>query len=443
MARHSMRPLERLRLRLTGWYVVTITATLVALGAGLFVAVTAQIGTKLDRSLREATDALAAEVRERQAAETPLPDGEGPTALQLARETLGEVHIPDRLLYLSDAAGRPLAPDTASRWVLDLARRAAAHGAASTEIAIGNEHRLRIYAKRFDYQPGRTMIALAASDTEELEDEYASLIALFVGTLVAALLLVGAGGYFLAGKSSAPIERSFEHMRRFMSDAAHELRTPIAIVRTQLDVALQQPRAAAEYVVLLRELSIETARLSAIVDDVFTLARAEAAEQRIERERIYLDDIILQAVERTRALAAQHGVRVEVVHYDEAPILGQARLIEQLAVILIDNAIKYSPAGAHVTVGVRLHRPPGALEARAVLTVSDEGIGIPESERGRVFDRFYRSPEARKRSDGAGLGLPIAHWIAEAHEATISLGASPRGGTLVSVSFALEALAGT
>ena len=416
-----MRHLDRLRLRLTVWYVGTFAAILTTFGASLFVAVSHSVGVKLDRSLARATDQLALAAT--------AHSGTARSTRDASRSPAGDLRIPDRALYLFDGGGRLVQPESASAWVRTAASNALRRGSASLEADIGHEHTLRVHATRFVDGAGDTMVAVAAADTEELEDEFWNLIALFAGSLLAALVAVAIGGYFLASKSTAPVEQSFEQMRRFMADAAHELRTPVSFLRAHTEVALQRPRTAAEYADALREIGAETDRLGKIVNDLFTLARAESGERSVCRERFFLDDIALEAANEVKTAATLRGVHVDVTEFEETPVEGDPALTRQLLTIVLENAIKYTGAGGRVTIGVR-----GDHE-RALLVIEDTGIGISETALPNVFDRFYRSEAARLRAEGAGLGLSIARWIADAQHADLAISSKTGHGTRVQLSF--------
>ena len=245
----------------------------------------------------------------------------------------------------------------------------------------------------------------------------------------AALFLVAAGGFILVRKSTAPIERSIEYMRRFMADAAHELRTPITILRTRAEVALQQPRDAANYVAALRGVEAEARRLGIIVDSLLVLARADTGERQIEKERIFLDDVAVDAAGAAEIVARQKDVHLTVDEFEEAPVEGDPALIRQLIMIVLDNAVKFTDAGGQVHVRVSMH---GGVPT---FVVEDTGVGIKREEVSRVFQRFFRGEAARSRTDGAGLGLSIARWIAREHGAEISLTSEPGNGTRVVITF--------
>ena len=416
-----MQPLARLRLQLTAWYAGVFTLVLVLLGAGLFLTIRHQMSRHVDKSLSAAAAALeqAARIRETERA----------SARGAVVDAVDELHIPDRSLYLLDEDERPIKPAEAPAWVLEATHQAvrSKHGYRNLEAPDGRE--LRIYAGRFTGTTGTPYIAAVVADRLELEDEYTSLIETFAAAALAALLLVAGGGYLLIRKSTAPVERSMNQMRRFMADAAHELRTPITILRTRAEVALEQDREAARDAGTLRAVEREAARLGEIVRNLLTLARADAGERPIARQPLYLDDAASQAVEAVRTLAEQKRVQVEVGAFDEARITGDPALVRQLLVIVLDNAVKFTPAGGHVRLDVTTQ------DGRATVVVVDTGVGIPAEQLPHVFERFYRGDPARREADGTGLGLAIARWIADAHDGRIEIGSTPGTGTRVTVSF--------
>jgi signal transduction histidine kinase len=262
----------------------------------------------------------------------------------------------------------------------------------------------------------------------ELEEEYGSLIVTFAAAAFAALLLVAGGGYVLARQSTAPIEYSMEQMRRFMADAAHELRTPVTLLRTRTEVALAQPRDHASDAAAFQAIERETQRLGGIVGDLLLLARADTGERRVVRDSLYLDDVASQAVAAARGLAERKGVSLIVGAFEEAQVFGDAALVERLLLIVLDNAIKYTPQGGSVRLDVT------ARDGKRSVVVTDSGIGIPAEELPRIFERFYRGDSARNRAEGSGLGLPIARWIADLHNARISVASDP-AGTRVQIDF--------
>jgi signal transduction histidine kinase len=420
-SRLGIQRLIRLRLRLTIWYVATFGLIILLLGAALFGVIRYQLSQQLDDSLKSATLELvrAARIREVEAA---LPRGR-------VIDAVDELNIPDRMLYLLDIQGNPIKPANVDKWIRQSAKDAGRVGQITAHRDLPEDMTLRLHAVRFKLASGHELVAVAVADRVELEDKYADLITAFVVIAFAALFLVAAGGFFLVRKSTAPIERSMEFMRRFMADAAHELRTPIAILRTRAEIALQQPRDAENYVSALRGVEAEARRLGGIVDSLLVLARADAGERQIDKERIFLDDIAIDAAGAAQIVARQKNVEITVDEFEEAPVEGDPILIRQLIMIVLDNAVKFTDGGGQVHVRVSMH------DRAPTFVVDDTGIGISPEELSRVFQRFFRGETARSRTDGAGLGLSIASWIAREHGAEISLASQPGKGTKVIVTF--------
>src|SRR5438128_295600 len=417
-----MHSLARLRLRLTAWYVGVFLSILALLGGGLFLAIRHRMSQQLDASLRAAASALMQAARIREA---ELAGAKGVVA-----DAVDELHIPDRALYLFGAGATPIKPAEAPDWIREAAREAERAGAAHRDLE-REDHIVRLYAERFSGANGRPYVAAAVADRLELEHEYASLIRAFAAAALAGLLLVAGGGYLLAHKSTAPIAQSMDQMRRFVADAAHELRTPVTLLRTRAEVALGQDRDAGRDAAAFRAIERESARLGDIVGELLTLARADAGERAVAREPLYLDDVAAEAVDAVRGLAEPKRVQLEVGGFDEARISGDAALVRQLLVIVLDNAVKFTPAGGHVRLDVAAH------DGRATVEVADTGVGIPPEQLPRVFERFYRGEPGRREADGAGLGLAIARWIAEAHGARIDIASRPGSGTRVTIGFPL------
>jgi len=420
-----MEPLARLRLQLTAWYAGVLVLVLAVLGIGLFFTVRRQMARHLDVSLRAAAAALEQAARIR---ETEQAGAHGAVV-----DAVDELHIPDRSLYLLDQDVHPIKPAALPDRIRDAIREAAEgkHPYRNLDAPDGRE--LRVYVERFTGTTGKAYVAAVVADRMELENEYTSLIEAFAAAALAALLLVAGGGSFLVRKSAAPVERSMEQMRRFMADAAHELRTPITLLRTRAEVAASQERDPASDAATFQAIEREAARLGEITGGLLTLARADAGEWPVVRETLYLDDAIAGAVDATRALADQRHVFVEVGSFEEARITGDPALVRQLLLIVLDNALKFTPEGGRVRLDV------SAENGRAAVVVSDTGIGIPAEQLSHVFERFYRGDGARHAAGGAGLGLAIAQWIATVHGAHIDIASEPGRGTRVAITFPLAA----
>ncbi len=217
--------------------------------------------------------------------------------------------------------------------------------------------------------------------------------------------------------------------RRFLADAAHELRTPVARMMGNVDLALLDPHDAAAQSGALVRVRGDLDRTSRLVDELLQLARADAAGDIAPRAG-YVDDVVMDAVHTWQPVAERKGVSLVVQTLEEAPAAIDPIYLERMIGILLDNAIRYTQAEGTVTIAVSMSN------AIATLTVSDTGIGIAPDERNRVFERFYRGTGARAMSpEGSGLGLPIARWIAQAHGASLELISPPEGGTIARVTF--------
>ena len=406
--RISSGALATLRFRLTAWYVGTYAVILLVLGGGLFLVVARQVRRELDRTLESAIGVV---MREGTATDDANWQAEA-----------ARLRVPGLSLYLFDDAGRPLFRDTASAVVRE-AVHASSSGPAMRQLPSGAERVSRAYASSFRATDGRTLTAAAAADLEDLEDRYTRLIGQFSAAAALALALVALGGVFLARKSSAPVEAVIEQMRQFMADASHELRTPVTVLRTEAEVALARTPGDAEDRRAFEVIASEAARLGSVVEDLLILARAEGASLPVEQTPLFLDDIVSDAVSAFGTVALQRGVSLELSTFEEAPASGSDVLLRRLVSALIDNAIKYTPAGGRITVTVRAE--PDAV----VIEVADTGIGVSAEALPRVFDRFYRSDRARAAATGTGLGLPIAKWIAAAHGGVLALASTTEEGT--------------
>ncbi len=344
-------------------------------------------------------------------------------------DAVAELRIPDRRLYLLDGHAHAIVPDSAPRWVVVAATRALRDSSTFATVGMGGDDAVRLYAQTFESTTPRRYVAVAVADQVELEHQYAALIVAFGAAALGALLLFAAGGSFLTGKSMEPVARTMDYMRRFMADAAHELRTPLTVLRSRAEVTLARDGDSASYREALVAIEQEATRLGRIVEDLLLLARSESGALPVKLVPVFLDDIASDATGAAHPLAERKGVTLTLASFEEAQVRGDAALLHQLVMIIIDNAIKFTPAGGSVSVSIT------SGSDGATLAVSDSGIGIPRDQLNHVFERFFRGDAARSRSEGAGLGLSIAKWIADVHHARITVESESGGGTVVSVRF--------
>ncbi|MDP1861376.1 MAG: HAMP domain-containing sensor histidine kinase [Gemmatimonadaceae bacterium] len=404
--------LSALQRRLTAWYAVTLTSIMLLLCGSLFTVLSRNLSDELDLSLQLATEEVirAARIREQEAG-----------AVGYVADALLELRIPNIELYLLDARAEPVVPDQVPEWVREAARQTPVarivHHYQRTPVRLDS----RLRAQRFRLDHGRPMIAVAVADEAELEVHYLWLISVFGIAGVSAAALLAIGGTILVRQSMSPVIRSLTQLRKFSADASHELRSPLALIRSHADVALQRPRSPEEYEQTLRRIEGESRRLSRIVEEMLLLSRVEAGDRVLAMERVFLDDLAADAVESVRDVARAREQRLEITEFVEAAVRGDEAALRQLVVILLDNATKFTAKGGRIAVRV------GRDDATVRLEVEDTGCGIAPDQLPFIFDRFFRGDPARRRLDssslegGAGLGLSIAHAIAEAHGATIDV----------------------
>ncbi len=224
----------------------------------------------------------------------------------------------------------------------------------------------------------------------------------------------------------ASLHEAYQAQQRFVADASHELRAPLTAIQANLELVRRHPEMSdAERDEAIEEASREARRLVRLVADLLALARADAGLP-LRRWRVELDRVLLDAFAEARPLA--RGQRLEIGQLEPVQITGDPDRLKQLVLILVDNAIKYTPSGGRVTLELRRN------DTSAAILVHDTGIGIASEDLPHVFDRFYRADPARSRDPGGtGLGLPIARWITEQHGGQITLASRPGEGTTVHV----------
>jgi len=251
---------------------------------------------------------------------------------------------------------------------------------------------------------------------------------LTVGAL--ALLAATVGGLFLARRALAPARLAFARQQSFIADASHELRTPLTLLRADAEVLLRgADRLTPDDRFLLDDIVAETAHMTALAGTMLTLARLDAGRLHLERDVVDLAAVAARTGRRADALAREKGVAIQVEGVEPLLVIGDRMLLEQVALILVDNAIKYNHPDGQVILRT------SSDGTKAVLEVCDTGIGIAQEHLPHLGERFYRVDKARSREGGgAGLGLSIARSVASAHGGTLSLSSTPGAGTTARLS---------
>jgi signal transduction histidine kinase len=229
------------------------------------------------------------------------------------------------------------------------------------------------------------------------------------------------------------LDQSFRQIKQFSSDASHELKTPLTILKGEVEVMLRKERTSQEYQQTLKSNLEEINRMSQIVEDLLLLSRADTGEIRLNREDINLEEILTEVVAQMDPLATSKGLHLSASnHHQDVHIFGDALRIRELFMNLIENGIKYTEEGGSIHITLQEEHPPplrnqsdrleGEREIFVRIIVSDTGIGIAKEDRERIFNRFFRVDKARSREQGgSGLGLSICKWIVEAHQGEIKV----------------------
>ena len=217
---------------------------------------------------------------------------------------------------------------------------------------------------------------------------------------------------------------------QFFADISHELRTPLAVIRGEAEVTLRgKEKSISEYKRVLGYIILLVDQLNKLVSDLLFLARSESGNLQIEKREVALREIIKEAFHEGEVLALKKGVTLSMKGLPEEEIVlqGDPQRLRQLFVIIIDNAINYSKAGGVVEIAWERGEGWGRM------TIADQGVGIPQESLPHVFERFYRVEKTKSIAKGTGLGLPIAKWIAEAHDGKITIVSQVDVGTTVTV----------
>lgn len=490
--------LDSVRVRLTVWYSVVLAVVLILVSATTYFIVRKTSMERTDSDLEVLADSFLATL---QAELTDESSAEALGVLPAARQSMVEHRSNSDAFVVLGPAGETIAtssegisPESSeSRSEAAITRtlassdfkrfaRIAAGNVSGVETIRGEHARFRVYSRQFKAD-GRSYVLITLHSLHGQNEMLETIRLTFTWMIAVGLLLAGTGGYFLARKSLAPVvqmgaharrigasnlherlpvlnpndelgqlatifndllnrlDQSFERQRRFIADASHELRTPLAILRGEAEVAMSQPgRAAEEYLESLRVLHEETSRLIKIVEDLFTLSRADSGQYLLSPEDVYLEEVVADCAHSARTLAREKNIELTVDASAECLVRADQALLRRMILNLLDNAIKYTAEGGRVDISCR------ATGTACEVHIIDTGPGIPAELHFRIFERFFRADPARSRSGGeggAGLGLSIALWIAEAHHGRLELLRSDATGSHFAVSLPIPAVVAT
>jgi heavy metal sensor kinase len=475
-----------IRWRLTLWYALLLAAAMTLFASAVYIGLRQQLYASFDEQLLDQAALVLATIHIKSGVPALAPGAQNAEYfLRLLAEDgrviadsdgqFGNVPL-DRAALAAAIAGATrfdlvaVTPDEGRDGELAEPADPGAQGEPSAQGSQGQQMvRLVTLPVRLDDEGPPVGALQVGLDRDDIDEALAQLLTVLAFATPLVLLAAAAGGYLLAGRALAPvaamtllaaritardlsarldlelpddelgrlartfdamlsrIDDAFARQRRFTGDAAHELRTPLSLMRSQLDLALARPRSAAAYREALRGLDGDVTRMTNLVAALLTLARADAGKLVAERAPFDLAATIDHLGDQYAPLAAAAGVALRC---ETTPTLlvADEDLLVQLLVNLLDNALAYTPAGGAVTVGCR------SEDGRGRLWVDDSGQGIGSEHLPHLFDRFYRADAGRSRErGGTGLGLAICQAIVGAHDGSITIDSAPGRGTRVEV----------
>ena len=449
-------PALSIRARLTLWYSALLTVSVLILAGAAYALLWFGSIQDMDDALRGVAHAL-----ERQAPRRGNPFV--PADVDALFRRFFGFSPWDRFVERRDLAGPtvPPRPGTPSR-TLPLsaeARRNAASGRETYETVEGlAEYPVRVLTKPLVAGGRVRNVIQVGMSQENLYATRRRFLWVMTAVLPLGLLLAAGGGWALARRALAPVERmaeaarrisaerlaerleesgtgdeldrlsrvlnamlerldlSFRQVRQFSADASHELQTPLTILQGELEVALRTPRSPEAYRGSIESALQEIERMAILVEGLLLLARADAGMLRLDLKPIDAAQLLAEVYERMRIVAQSHSVVLDLEALQPHVVLGDGERLRRVLLNLVDNAVKYTPAGGRVTLSLQ------RLSERVCLSVHDTGIGLSEAEQEHVFQRFYRAGSARDHgAQGSGLGLCIARSIVEAHGGTLQV----------------------
>jgi len=442
-------PFRSTRVRLTVVSGVQFSAVVTAAAVGFWAASSQFEYAAVDASLRAQGNAVRATVEQSPSSGTPILPSRSATGLPIDSFVLG----PDGSLLAQSATAIPFSS------VSSLVPTSGFPAHAELETVVLPEGTMRVLLRQIalpDNRTGGVLLVRPIDDVRFRLAQSALLLVLIGAGLIAACCLLA---WRLAGQALAPVRKmstvaraiteqdlhrrlpeelpasdeigqlartfntmlvrlefAFSSLQRFTADAAHELRAPLSIMRTQLEVTMRRPRSEGEYVQSNTTLLKEVERLTRVTDHLLLLARADAGALHPRLEALDLPDLVEEVVDRWQAAAAAKDVALKCSVAEGGPVIGDPDLLKRLLDNLLDNAFRHTPHGGQVRVVA------ACTDGAWTVGVSDDGPGVPKEIQPRLFERFSRSDPARGRSTGgAGLGLSICAAIARAHNGSIEL----------------------
>ena len=417
-----------IRFRLTVWYAVVLTAGLGLFGALVWVSLQHQLSDEIDRELAGRSSRFEAYFKEEAATKSA-------DQLRDELEEFSQAFAPSSSVDIQGSNG--------------FAFRYPAHAQQATAAEA------RTLRREFASNGDRFQLEVRVP-TAEMDRTLALLRRLLLGLIPLVIAIACVGGALLSGRALRPVtaltqaarsisienlserlpvadtgdelaqlaatlntmlarlESAVTTLSQFVADASHEFRTPLAVIQTTVELALRRPREGESYRQSLIAVQDEVGRMTQLVDDLLVLARNETGAVDMPRGAIDIRNVLRDVISEAQPLADSRQVQIATPPGDAAWITGNAAALHRLFLALLDNALKFSPAGGRVEVAIRLQA------ATVSVSIVDHGAGIPAAQIPHIFERFYRGDPART-ADGYGLGLALAKSIAAAHGAAIAV----------------------
>jgi signal transduction histidine kinase len=420
-----------LRLRLTLWYSGVLTASLLLAGIGLYLVlqhlllqpITDQVSGQIDsiemQWVHDPTHACGGPggpPPKHEPTSSPIPvyiacyDPQAEVLPGSTFQSGGSGDIPTA--FLNNA----------------LASRALSHGSATDQVDGGANVGTLYRSAEVVHDPTSGAIlgvVQVGRSIQEQESALSLLRTLLLALGLVAVLIATVGGLFLAERALTPARLAFARQQAFIADASHELRTPLTLLRANAELLLRhREHVSDDDAEMLEDIVEETEHIDHLSTDLLLLARLDAGQLHLEREVVDLSGIAANVARRVATIANEKGVSIETTGAPIVRIIGDSEAIERAVLILVDNAVKYTPAGG----AVRLQT--AVKDGLATLAVADTGVGIEPAHLPHLTERFYRVDRARSReTGGAGLGLSIAQGIASTHGGTLTITSAPGKGT--------------
>lgn len=457
-----------IRLRLTLWYLSTICITFLVAALVIYVGFRTSVQRNADRELDLRLAGLQVFLQQAASAHPPL-------ALSREFEQHAGVRLNGDPFQVMDAGGEWIyRPPSMLR--LDLrGTKPATNGARTFSTIERNGSRFRILTATI--AAGGTLYSVQlASNVTPIYNLLHRFLWIAIASIPIILLFAGIGGYWLSRRAMQPVyeitkaarsiternlsdrlvvpkprdelrqlsetlndmlarlERAFGRITQFTADASHELRTPVAMIRTTAEHILQRERTVPEYQQMVGQILVESETTTDLIANLLVLARADERPGEGPREPVDLREVVAALAARFRVIANRSQLNFDVSLADRPMVTtGSRHELHNLVMVILDNAMKYTPPGGVVSLQL------GSEGSDALLAIQDSGIGISEQDLPHIFERFYRADKARSPGDGTGLGLSIARSIADAHGAKITVSSVLGHGSTFCVRFRLRA----